>query len=149
MFNLTRPCTACPFRCGQGQNFRLSRLAELRRAIAFQCHRTVDYGGEEPAPGPRPEQCAGLLAVLWREGGESALTPIAQVALRTGHFDPEKLDPLGEAYPDWRSAMQAHRYGRDLPAVRPLVPGPHPGRGRLAPGRSAPARRLTAVPVSK
>jgi hypothetical protein len=113
MFNLKRPCVSCPFRRGQGSLFRLRRLGEIRRADAFQCHRTVDYSGEVADPGSRPQQCVGLLAVLWREAGERGLNTIGQVAMRLGALDPATLDPEGEAYASWAEVLRAHVNGEE------------------------------------
>jgi hypothetical protein len=110
MFKLTRPCVNCPFRKGVGETFamRRERLAEIRKAVAFQCHKTVDYAhfhDPEKRSGDHPQQCAGLMAVLHREGEPNQ---IMQVAMRLGHLDPAKLDPDNEAYSSWRGALVAH-----------------------------------------
>lgn len=113
MFDLKRPCVNCPFRRGVGESFGLDpgRLAEIRRGQAFQCHKTVQYGydedtGEEThGPGERPQQCAGLMAVLRREGEENT---IMQVAERLGAARFDDLDPRGEAYASWREVLDAH-----------------------------------------
>ncbi len=107
MFDLRRPCVNCPFRKGQGSTFELhpDRLREIRDAVAFQCHKTVDYGGDDPAAGERPQQCAGLMAVLHREGRPNQMM---QVASRLGALDLSRLDPAGEAYANWREACAAH-----------------------------------------
>jgi hypothetical protein len=110
MFDLLSPCVTCPFRKGQGSMFRLGRLGEIRRAPAFQCHKTIDYSGEEAAPGNMPQQCAGLLTVLWREG---ELNQIGRVAVRLGSLDPDKLDPRREAYESWDQVVAAHWTGRE------------------------------------
>ena len=108
MFDLKRPCVNCPFRKGQGECFRLNRLRlrEIRRAVAFQCHKTVDYETEdrEKRQGDRPQQCAGLMAVLAREGEANQIT---QVAGRFG-VDLSGLDPDNEAYESWDAAVAAH-----------------------------------------
>ena len=110
MFKLYRPCVNCPFRKGQGELFGISRdrLEEIRRAPAFQCHKTVDYSDDEPAPGERPQQCAGLMAVLSRESDSNQ---IMQVAERLGHLDLTSLDPDGEAYESWLAVLEAHAKG--------------------------------------
>ncbi|NEI52701.1 hypothetical protein GR217_34345 [Rhizobium leguminosarum] len=107
MFDLKRPCRNCPFRQGQGERFRLhpDRLRDIVEAPAFQCHKTVDYSEDEPAPGDRPQQCAGLMAVLHRSDRPNQ---IMQVASRISDFDPAALDPDGEAYQSLEEAMCAH-----------------------------------------
>lgn len=109
MFDLKRPCVNCPFRRGAGESFGLGRerLEEVRRGSAFQCHKTVDYGAEDTAgrSGDRPQQCAGLMAVLRREGEDNQ---IMQVAERLGAARFDDLDPRGEAYASWAEVLAAH-----------------------------------------
>lgn len=108
MFDLKRPCVDCPFRKGQGENFALSdgRLNEIFVAPAFQCHKTVDYSDDEPGSGNRPQQCAGLMAVLAREDRPNQ---IMQVASRLGALNFRALDPKGEAYGSFAETRSAHR----------------------------------------
>ena len=111
MFDLKRPCNNCPFRKGVGETFQLSlgRLLEIKRADAFQCHKTVDYGewiDVYKRQGDRPQQCAGLMAVLAREGKTNT---IMQVAERFGRLDLDTLDPLNEAYASWAAVLDAHK----------------------------------------
>lgn len=109
MFDLKRPCVNCPFRRGQGSLFRLhpARLAEIKAATSFQCHRTVDYAVEgDPEPGDRPQQCAGIMAVLTREKRPNQ---IMQVAQRLGAFNPDDLDPKNDAYASWSEVCAAHQ----------------------------------------
>lgn len=113
MFDLKRPCVNCPFRKNQGQLFQLhpERLRDIKEAPAFQCHKTVVYGEEsETSPGDRPQQCAGLMAVLHREGEPNQ---IMQIAERLGHLDPTALDPDDEAYRSWADVEQAHNYKKE------------------------------------
>lgn len=101
MFKLTRPCIDCPFRKGVGETFQLNRerLDEIFNAVAFQCHKTVDYSVEDgedengnpvlvDRSGDHPQQCAGPMSLLSREGRENQ---IMQVGERFGAFDPSKL----------------------------------------------------------
>lgn len=112
MFDLKRPCVNCPFRKGQGSLFGLTpkRLRGIVDGPAFQCHKTVDYGGDEcsPKPGDRPQQCAGAMAVLHRSGLDNQ---IMQVASRLGSLDLDALDPDGEAYASLDEAIRAHVKG--------------------------------------
>jgi hypothetical protein len=112
MFCLERPCLNCPFRRGQGELFQLPemRLTAIFAAPAFQCHMTVVYDDEgDGRAGDRPQQCAGLMAVLHRENRPNQ---IMQVAMRLGHLDPERLDPQGEVYGSLRETIAAHKKGR-------------------------------------
>lgn len=112
MFALKQPCMNCPFRKGQGELFRLprERLQEIVNAPAFQCHKTVDYSEDEPDQGDRPQQCAGLMTVLHREGRPNQ---IMQVAQRLTGFDPDQLDPKNEAYGSMAEVVAAHGHGED------------------------------------
>lgn len=113
MFDLVRPCVDCPFRRGVGSRFRLrpDRIREIASGPAFQCHKTVDYSGDErPQPGDRPQQCAGLIAVLYRSGRDNQIT---QVAERLLGYDPSRVDPDGEAYASLEEAAAAHRTGEE------------------------------------
>jgi hypothetical protein len=108
VFDLKRPCVNCQFRKGQGEFFQLHpiRLAEIYGATAFQCHRTLAHLDDgEHWQGDRPQQCAGLMAVLAREGAENQ---IMQVAQRLGHLDVAGLDPDREAYDTWADVLAAH-----------------------------------------
>jgi hypothetical protein len=112
MFDLKRPCMTCPFRIGQGSRFALrrDRLREIFTSPAFQCHKGVVYGEDEEgesttAPGARPQQCAGLMAVLIRAGRPNQ---IMRIAMRLGSLDPKALDPRNEAYLSLRAAFAAH-----------------------------------------
>lgn len=111
MFALKRPCVNCPFRKGIGETFQLSmaRLKEIKRGTAFQCHHTVDYehfDDPEKRSGDRPQQCAGLMAVLFRD---NATNSIMQVAERLAGIDFTDLDPDREAYDTWTDVIKAHR----------------------------------------
>jgi hypothetical protein len=108
MFDLKRPCVNCPFRRGQGEAFRLDpgRLEEIRTGSAFLCHKTLAWTDEgSSAPGERPQQCAGLMAVLRREGEDNQIMQVAE-RLRAARFD--DLDPRGEAYASWAEVLEAH-----------------------------------------
>jgi hypothetical protein len=115
-FKLIRPCATCPFRKGQGAKFAMPRprLRAIFSAVAFQCHKTVDYTKFEDdmaRQGKHPQQCAGLMSILSRAGNENT---IMQVGYRMGHFDSSKLDH-SEVYKTAGTAMAAHDRGRRCP----------------------------------
>ena len=74
MFKLKKACKSCPFRrdAGHAFGFPEPRLREIVNGVAFQCHNTVDYDhwdeGAEARSGDHPQQCAGLMALLHKEG---------------------------------------------------------------------------------
>jgi len=91
MFSLTKPCNNCPFRKSSGGLFGLhnERLEEIFEAPSFQCHKSVDYSGDDPAHGDRPIQCAGLIALQHKEGKPNQIT---QVANRLIGYNPVIID---------------------------------------------------------
>lgn len=121
MFDLKRPCVNCPFRKGVGETFRLPRLRlrRIKNGPAFPCHKTIDYDASEGSedgdnrgtaykPGG-PQQCAGLMAVLQREGQENQIMQVAG-RLKT---DLSGIDPKNEAYASWADVLEAHCGGED------------------------------------
>lgn len=112
MFDITRPCVDCPARKGNGEKYRMrrSRLESILEAPAFQCHKTVEYLESDDddyasRPGDRPQQCAGMMAVMERSGRRNE---IMQVAIRLDELDPADLDPRGESYDSIEDMMAAH-----------------------------------------
>ena len=112
MFDITRPCVDCPARKGNGERYQMrrARLESIIEGPAFQCHKTVNYTEDENGDclgeaGSRPQQCAGIMAVLHRSGRHNA---IMQVAIRLDELDPECLDPGNEAYDNIDDMMAAH-----------------------------------------
>ena len=85
------------------------RLREIATGPAFQCHKTVDYAhwnDRRKRQGDRPQQCAGLMAVLARDGADNQIMQLAQ---RLGSLDTAALDPKREAYATWADVLKAHR----------------------------------------
>lgn len=112
MFKLIRPCSNCPFRKGAGElfGFERKRLDEILSAVAFQCHKTVNYDewdDPEKRSCDHPQQCAGLMSLLHREDRANS---IMQVGERFGAFDPARLDH-SEVYQTIADAIAAHTRG--------------------------------------
>lgn len=109
MFKLKTPCGNCPFKIGQGSLFQLhpERVEEIFNGPAFQCHKTVDYSGDEPAAGERPQQCAGLMGLLINADQPNQ---IMQVAMRLGHLDFATIDRTS-CYQSLEDARRAHAEG--------------------------------------
>jgi hypothetical protein len=97
MFDRIKPCAGCPFKVENQKKFRFpkKRLIEIQNAVSFQCHLTLSG---------KPKQCAGLMAILARDGKPNQ---IMQVAVRLGYLDIEKLDPEKTAYASWQKAIEA------------------------------------------
>jgi len=119
MFDLHSPCANCPFKMGLGSKFRLNpdRLEAIRHSISFQCHKTVDYdngptgvdGFPNPAPGDKPQQCAGLMGLLTLEGKPNQ---IMQVAARLADPQFKKLR-TDACYQTWDQVLRAHTLGEE------------------------------------
>lgn len=114
MFDLKRPCNDCPFRKTTGHLYQFSRqrITEIVNAAAFQCHKTVDYSNPDPA-GPKPQQCAGLIALLHKEG---RLNQITQVATRMINYDPGSVE-ADDVYESIDDVMRAHEGGGRLQTI--------------------------------
>lgn len=113
MFDLKRPCKTCPFRKGNGEHLRINgrTLREIVYSPSYQCGRP-DAGDAEFLVGvDRPQQCAGLMAVLHREGLPNQ---IMQVAERLGQLDAQALDPANEAYSSVKELLSAHCHRLDV-----------------------------------
>lgn len=107
MFDLKRPCNNCPFRTDKAALFALHpvRLEEIRTAVSFTCHKTVDYSGDDPTPSAKAQQCAGLMAVLHAEGQHNT---IMQVAGRLAGYDPGTIDTT-HTFKRWADVLEAHK----------------------------------------
>lgn len=93
MFRLKKPCDNCPFVMSAKNMFGLTRgrLTDIFEAPAFQCHKTVDYSSddEEGRSGDKPAQCAGLIALHYKE---QKMNQITQVAVRLIGYNPATID---------------------------------------------------------
>ena len=88
---------------------RPGRLKEIREARSFQCHKTVEYDEFDDdilRQGAKPQQCAGLMAVLHRMDEPNQIMRMAE---RIGTLDCRELDPNNEAYGTWQEVRKAHR----------------------------------------
>jgi hypothetical protein len=93
-FDLVRPCVNCPFRTDVRFHFRRQRAEDIVRAVierdqTFQCHKTVDYSGDEAAAGERPQNCAGALILHEKLGKPNWRFRFAH---GLGLYNPERLD---------------------------------------------------------
>jgi len=109
MFDLGRPCAKCPFRKKQAPLYRLrpARLLEIINANAFQCHKTLDREEKEEGASlsdGRPQQCAGLMALLHDAGRPNQ---IMQVASRIAGFDAGKII-RDDTFDDIDECFRAH-----------------------------------------
>lgn len=120
LFTLTRPCGDCPFR--SDKPFHLSpdrvrgilgggRAKRWWPASSFPCHKTLDYSvvdddGQVQVPATA-QQCAGVMAILHREGRPN---DAMQIAERFGLWDPSKLDLSAPFYESTRAAIKGQGY---------------------------------------
>jgi hypothetical protein len=110
MFDFKRPCKNCPFLKSNGRNFGLGkeRVEEIVNAVSFQCHKTVDYDQDENGhAGNKPQQCAGLIAML--HNGKHKPNVITRAAIALTGFDPASIDGSG-VYNSVKEAIEDHEH---------------------------------------
>lgn len=101
MFALKKPCVDCPFRKENGAQFGLrpGRIQEIVNAPAFACHLTGrNTGGKVP-----PQQCAGLMAMLHKEGKPNTIMQVAErmIEWKAANLDGSAVyDSIEEAIKD-------------------------------------------------
>jgi signal recognition particle subunit SEC65 len=107
MFRLKKPCSNCPFKKSTGGLFGLhtERLKEIFEAPAFQCHKTVDYTDEKSNPGDSPCQCAGLIALHYKENRSNQIT---QVATRITNYTPAIIDS-DDVFDSYAECIEHHK----------------------------------------
>jgi hypothetical protein len=126
-FNLTSPCSNCPFRSDRPFPLLRGKVLEIRDALqerTFACHKTVDYDqyneledqeGDETvvASGPshrspKLQHCAGALILKERLGERGQM---AQIAERLGLYHPERLDLEAPVYETWDAMLVGTQMG--------------------------------------
>lgn len=110
MFRLRKPCDNCPFTKGQGELFALGgdRLQEIFEAPAFQCHKTLAYNDEgETEKGDNPSQCAGLIALHFKERNSNAIIRAAMLLI---DYNPVIID-ASNVYDSYEQCVAAHTEG--------------------------------------
>lgn len=120
-FNLTTPCSSCPFRTDVPFFIRSSRAREIARVLTdhgglgnggggtFPCHNTVEYKDcGDARTTPKTNFCAGALIVMEKSGVANQAMRIAE---RLGMYDAGKLN------------MKAPVFGslREFAAQRPVL----------------------------
>lgn len=112
-FDLTRPCGNCPFRSDKPFHLAPDRVRGILGggkhwwpAESFPCHKTLDYSdvdGDGYVKVPETaQQCAGVMAILHREGRPNTAMQIAE---RFGLWDPSSLDPTAPWYASTQAAI--------------------------------------------
>lgn len=98
-FDLTKPCSNCPFRTDVPFFLSAARAREIAHGIAkedktFQCHNTIEYG-EEDDDGhcasirtPQDQHCAGAAIMLEHMNRPNQWMRIAE---RLGFYDRHKM----------------------------------------------------------
>lgn len=98
-FDLTNPCSDCPFLKQGGIRVHPERVREIAggmldsQGVMFACHKTVDYDREDenvdPLPGGKQERhCAGALIFAEKNGNA---TQTMRITERLGLYDRRKL----------------------------------------------------------
>ena len=87
------PCVNCPFRTDRPAFLSKAKarqiVATMRRDGHFDCHKTVDYSGDEPRSTKNSKICAGFAIMCESEG---RATQMMRIAERIGLYDASKLD---------------------------------------------------------
>lgn len=89
-FDMTSPCSECPFLKSMKRGFTVQRLREFASG-AFPCHKTAQMDDEEGQyeATPNSQHCAGALIFLEKRGQSSNFMRVME---RLGFYDYEKLD---------------------------------------------------------
>lgn len=103
-FELTRPCTQCPFRSDRPGFLRPARVHEIFRKItesqqSFTCHKTLSLSLREH------QHCAGALILL-----EALEQPnqAMRIAERLGLYDRQRLDMDSPVFTDVDEMAEHH-----------------------------------------
>lgn len=122
-FDLTKPCSSCPFRTDVPFYLHPGRAKEIAEALlagqTFQCHKTVPYDrGAETDDGettypvlPDAQHCAGAAIMLEHMGQPNQWM---QVCERMGWRDPKALDldaPVFRTAAEFIAAMRRQDRG--------------------------------------
>ena len=92
-FALKKPCKDCPFRSDIIPFLSKDRVTNIednlvKQGLNFSCHKTVDYGGDEP-DSSKSTNCAGAMILLTKI---NKTTQSMQFAERMGLHDFSTLD---------------------------------------------------------
>lgn len=93
-YDLTTPCSSCPFLESMKHGFSIRRLHEFASG-SFPCHKTADevednHGdGTEFRPNAKSKHCAGALIFLEKRDAPNQMMRIAE---RLGMYDRSKLN---------------------------------------------------------
>lgn len=107
-YTLPGPCSNCPFRRDLPIELRPERVVEIAETLLngneFECHKTVDYSGDEPATVARTRVCGGAVATLAREGKDTQMSRITErLGGKLATIDPEA--PVFDSVAEWATAM--------------------------------------------
>lgn len=111
-YDLTKPCTQCPFKREDGVRLRPERIEEIEQSVTsnpggeFPCHKTTfpsdDVGGN--SIGPKSQHCAGALLYAQKQDA-LGMVQMVRLAARFGVFNPDKLqkdpDVVWDDLEDW------------------------------------------------
>lgn len=104
-FDLTRPCSNCPWRTDKPFHLRADRVEEIMTAVTeqdahFACHKTTH--GEAP----EEQHCAGILILLERDDNPNQLMRIGE---RLGWYDRRKLDMAAPVFDSVEAVLEHYR----------------------------------------
>jgi len=107
-FDLTGPCSNCPFRLDQ-HYLRRARAQEIADALCkqdltFTCHKTTGVMGNDA---PAHQHCAGALVMMQKSGRLFDNWRIRFAAF-LGLFKPERLNMNAPVYDSPETFVQGH-----------------------------------------
>ena len=110
-FDLTTPCSECPFRADIRPFLSLARANEIvgqvvRGDKTFACHKTTGVADGRRVLVKNHQSCAGAMILVRREGWRNQMYQIAE---RLGLLDPRGLNMAAPVYSSAKNMIGAHR----------------------------------------
>lgn len=112
MFDLSRPCSKCPFTstCPRGW-LGTARAAEIVHSVlndqTFPCHETTVHDDDgEHTPTDREKHCAGATIFLEKQERPNQMMRICE---RLGSYDRRKLDMDAPVFESAEEMIEHHR----------------------------------------
>lgn len=117
-FDLTKPCTNCPFRSDVVPYLTEERVREIQGSLdtaTFDCHKTLQREDSDEDGYNRKgceAHCAGALILLEKSGKPSRMM---QIGGRLGLYDHSRLDmtaPVFDSFDDMAKAQPFRQRGK-------------------------------------
>lgn len=120
LFNLTKPCSNCPFRNDKPIYLTIGRIKEIYNGLtkkdqSFSCHKTVDYSDFEEIENYKRKNtesfCAGALIFL-KNNNRLYDNKLIRVSAIFKLFDDSKLDLDSPIYKNYNEMINAFKSRR-------------------------------------